>query len=138
MRSTLAFTTLVVLLHCSTATALTDKYNITPAEHQACDADAANICVNAQSEDEVIACMKSQRRRLTPCVSLCVRSRAAQASLVGITFSVLAGAPNSTGASKQFCWSRSIATADQTMMRAVNGVLPSASELPCAECRDVV
>ncbi len=66
MRSTLAFTTLAVLLHCSTANALTDKYNITPAEHQACDGDAANICTNAQSEDEVLACMRAQRRRLTP------------------------------------------------------------------------
>jgi len=41
--------------------------------------------------------------------------------------------PNSTGASKQLYWSRSITTADQTTMRAVNGVLSSASELPCAE-----
>jgi len=66
MRSTLAFTTFALLLHCSTANALTDKYNITPAEHQACDGDAANICTNAQSEDEVLACMKAQRRQLTP------------------------------------------------------------------------
>jgi len=66
MRSTLAFTTLAVLLLCSTAKALTDKYNITPAEHQACDGDAANICTNAQSENEVLACMKAQRRQLTP------------------------------------------------------------------------
>ncbi len=67
MRSTLAFTTLAVgLLHCSTANALADEYNITPAEHQACDGDAAKICANAQSEDEVLACMKAHRRLLTP------------------------------------------------------------------------
>ncbi len=41
--------------------------------------------------------------------------------------------PSSAGANKQLDWSRSIATADQTTMRAANGVLASASELPCAE-----
>ena len=48
------------------AQAETDKYNITDAEHQACDADAANLCSDSTSEDAVIACMKLKRAQLTP------------------------------------------------------------------------
>ena len=48
------------------AHAESDKYNITDAEHQACDADAMSLCSDSQSEDGVIACMKVKRAQLTP------------------------------------------------------------------------
>ena len=48
------------------SSAVVDKYNITPAEHAACDADAMNLCAGvAQDEDLVIACMKANRAQLT-------------------------------------------------------------------------
>ena len=50
----------------ASAHAETDKYNITEAEHQACDTDAANLCSHNVSEDGVIACMKLKRAQLTP------------------------------------------------------------------------
>ncbi len=49
------------------AFAVADKYNITPAEHAACDGDAERLCVAAFPDpDRLIACMKSNRDQLTP------------------------------------------------------------------------
>ena len=65
MRKTLVYSVLVCTLHGSCADAASDKYNITPAEHQACDTDAASLCGMAQDEDHVLGCMRTQRARLT-------------------------------------------------------------------------
>lgn len=59
----------VITLLCASlasARAETDKYNITDAEHQACDGDVVNLCSDSSSEDGVIACMKLKRAQLTP------------------------------------------------------------------------
>jgi len=66
MRNVIFYSVLVFPVYGSWANAAGDKYNITPVEHQACDADAASFCGDARDEDQVLACMKSHRRQLTP------------------------------------------------------------------------
>lgn len=49
-----------------------DKYNVTPEEHAACDADAEKLCLAAYpDEDKLISCMRKNRSDLTP---LCLAS----------------------------------------------------------------
>ena len=43
----------------------TDKYNVTPDEHAACDADAYRLCSQSQDEDQLLVCMKRHRSELT-------------------------------------------------------------------------
>ena len=64
IRSVAAITLLCASL--VSAHAETDKYNITDAEHQACDTDVVNLCSDSSSEDGVISCMKLKRAQLTP------------------------------------------------------------------------
>ena len=60
------FGTLVVLVSsCCPALAATDKFNITPAEHLACDVDATTLCSDSADEDQVVACMKTKRALLS-------------------------------------------------------------------------
>ncbi len=66
MRNVIFYSALAFIVYGSGASAAGDKYNITPAEHQACDQDVASLCGNSQDEDQVLACMKAQRGQLTP------------------------------------------------------------------------
>lgn len=57
----------VMLAGLSPAWADTDKYNITQQEHQACDGDAARLCLATYpDEDKLLTCMRSSRDQLTP------------------------------------------------------------------------
>ncbi len=42
-----------------------DKYNVTPEEHAACDADAYRVCSDSENQDQVLACMRDHRTELT-------------------------------------------------------------------------
>lgn len=44
----------------------TDKYNVTPEEHAACDADVYRLCSDSENEDQVLACMRTHRADLSP------------------------------------------------------------------------
>ena len=51
------------------------KLNITPEEHTACDADAANLCASSSSEEkQLVACMKANRAQLSPACSAAITS----------------------------------------------------------------
>ena len=65
MQIRLASAVAFICLTYGSASAGSDKYNITPAEHQACDADAVNLCPDSEDEDAVIACMKTKRASLS-------------------------------------------------------------------------
>lgn len=43
----------------------TDKYNVTPEEHAACDADVYRLCSDSEDEDQVLTCMKVHRSDLS-------------------------------------------------------------------------
>ena len=44
---------------------------ITPAEHAACDGDAANLCADAYpDQDRLVACMKDKRHQLSPACAM--------------------------------------------------------------------
>ena len=48
-----------------------DRFNVSPAEHAACDGDASMLCGSVQDEDQLLGCMKSHRADLTPrCASV--------------------------------------------------------------------
>lgn len=49
----------------SSASAQTDKYDVTAEEHAACDADVYRLCSDSQNQDQVLACMRGQRQMLT-------------------------------------------------------------------------
>jgi hypothetical protein len=46
---------------------MADPFNITAAEHAACDADAVRFCMSSYPDvDRMIGCMVNNRSRLTP------------------------------------------------------------------------
>ena len=47
------------------AVAQTDKYQVTAAEHAACDVDARRLCGSSATEDALVACMRQQRSNLS-------------------------------------------------------------------------
>ena len=61
----LAALPLILLSAVSGATAQTDKYQVTAAEHAACDVDASRLCGSSATEDAALACMKQQRAELS-------------------------------------------------------------------------
>lgn len=55
----------LVLFGSVPALAAEDKYHITPAEHLACDHDAIVHCSASQDEDDLLACMRTNRPSLS-------------------------------------------------------------------------
>ena len=57
----------ILCLSAGSAYAVTDKFNISAAEHVACDRDAIDLCGDtARDEDQLLVCMKRNSSRLSP------------------------------------------------------------------------
>ncbi len=66
MLRTLIFV-LVTSVQLGAASAAADKFNITAAEHAACDSDAERLCMSAYpDEDRLLDCMRANIHQLTP------------------------------------------------------------------------
>ena len=61
----LAVLPLVLLSPGSGVAAQADRYQVTAAEHAACDVDASRLCGSSATEDAALACMKQQRAELS-------------------------------------------------------------------------
>lgn len=55
----------MLLISSVTVSAQVDPYHVTAAEHAACDSDARFLCGSSTTEDQLLACMKQQRSKLT-------------------------------------------------------------------------
>lgn len=51
---------------CGPGYAADNTYGVTPEEAAACQADAVRLCQGATDEDDIIACFRAARQRLTP------------------------------------------------------------------------
>lgn len=57
----------VCVVYGTGASAQSDRLNITPQEHAACDNDAARLCSDAYpDENKLLDCMNAKRAQLTP------------------------------------------------------------------------
>ncbi len=67
MRRVIPIFVVSLALGCATtASAATDKYNITPEEHAACDDDVISLCGNEfPDQDKVIDCMRTKVGQLS-------------------------------------------------------------------------
>ena len=68
-------TCLVILSTSASLAAPTDKFNITPQEHAACDADTTNLCASSYpDEGAMVECMKAKRGQLSSACAIVLKA----------------------------------------------------------------